>query len=356
MRYLLFLLLGLPCLSLHAQIAPDEAEEPKPRTFFVLPTLTYSTDTGIGGGLTVFKAYHTDRSRASSIQTGVLYTEKKQVVSSFTLDHQLANPRNRLFLSVRYIKFPTNFYGVGNETPNDNPESYTPEYVRALAFFERNLVWNIRLQTGGYLRKQALVKRESGGLLDTGAANHSRGRLDAGPVVSLLRDTRDNTHSTRTGGMYLARYWGFPWQDRGRSFNSVTLEARQFFNPLSSVVFAFQAMLEDSGGDVPFYLLSRLGGEELLRGYEYERFRDRSMALLQHEIRFPLLGSIGGALFIAAGRVAPNAEDLLSGNYHVGYGAGIRHRFNPNDTMLMRFDYAKGEDADGWYVSFGEAF
>ncbi len=356
MPCLLFLLLCLTSLPAFGQVIPDEIEESGPRTFFLVPTLAYSTDTGVGGGLTALKTYHMDQSRPSSLRASVLYTSKKQALTSLSLDHGLPNGRDRLTLSLRYVKFPTRFYGVGNDTSNHDPESYTPEYVRALALFERGLRWNFRLQAGGYLRNQATVKKEPGGLLDSGAVHYPRGRLDAGPVLSLLRDTRDNTLATRTGGMLMARFWGFPWQDSGRSFNSFTLEARHFFNPVGGLVFAFQAMLEDSGGDIPFYLLSRLGGDEFLRGYEFERFRDRSMALLQHDIRFPILDTIGGALFVAAGQVAPNARDLFSGDFHIGYGAGLRYRAHSGDAMLMRFDYAKGEDADRWYVSFGEAF
>ncbi|MHB9030495.1 MAG: BamA/TamA family outer membrane protein [Candidatus Latescibacterota bacterium] len=281
---------------------PSEEGGEDSRRFFILPTLTYTTDTGWGGGFAVFKAYHPERARISTVQSSILYTEKKQLISAFNLDHRFRNDRDRLFLSVRYIKFPTSFYGMGNETSVMGQESYTPEYLRALALFERGFGGGLRIQTGFYLRNQALVKREPDGILERGMVRWSRGRLDMGPVLG------------------------------------------------------FQAIFEDSGGDVPFYLLSRLGGEEILRGYQYERFRDKSMALFQHDLRFPILNTIGGALFVAAGKVAPNARDLFSGGYHVGYGAGLRYYFNPKDNLLLRLDYAKGEDADGWYICFGEAF
>lgn len=354
----------LPILLLFLSFSPQraggdilsEGGEENNRRFFILPTLTYTTDTGWGGGIAVFKAYHPERTRISTLQSSVLYTEKKQVISAFNLDHRFRNDRDRLFLSVRSIKFPTRFYGMGNKTSDIDAESYTPEYLRALALYERGFRGGLRIQTGFYLRNQALVKREPGGILDKDAVRWSRGRLDMGPVVSLLRDTRDNTIAARRGSLLQARYWGFLYQDRGRRFNSVTLEARQFFNPFSRVVLGFQTIFEDSGGDIPFYLLSRLGGEEILRGYQYERFRDKSMALFQSDLRFPILHTFGGALFVAAGKVAPNARDIFSGGYHLGYGAGLRYLFNPQDNLLLRFDYAKGEDADGWYICFGEAF
>lgn len=332
------------------------AEEERGRSFFILPTVTYSTDTGLGGGMVVFKAYHPERARISVAQAGVLYTKKRQLISSFSLDHHLRNRRDRVYLSVKYLQYPTEFFGIGNDVSNEKPEDYTPESLRLVAFYERGLVSRLKLRTEVYLRKQMLMESESGGLLDTRAVRWSRGRLDAGPVLSLVWDSRDNSISTRSGGMMQVKYWGILHQSEGGAFNSVTLEARRFFNPFSGVVLGLMSLAEDSRGDVPFYMLSRLGGEDMLRGYEYERFRDRSMLLFQQDIRLPVLDSIGGALFIAEGKVAPAPRDLFTKGWHIGYGGGIRYYFNRRDNLVLRIDYARGADSEGWYACFGEAF
>jgi outer membrane translocation and assembly module TamA len=144
--------------------------------------------------------------------------------------------------------------------------------------------------------------------------------------------------------------------DDGNDFNAMALEGRKFFNPVSDVVCAFMALAKDTRGDVPFYLLPVLGGEDRLRGYELDRFTGRCLILFQQDIRFPVWGPFSGAVFAATGRVAPDVESLFSGTYHRAAGCGVRWYFDKEDNLVIRFDAAWGSDSNGVYIGFGEAF
>ncbi|MCD6307941.1 MAG: hypothetical protein J7M24_02980, partial [Candidatus Latescibacteria bacterium] len=78
--------------------------------------------------------------------------------------------------------------------------------------------------------------------------------------------------------------------------------------------------------------------------------------LLQHDIRCPIWGPVGGAVFVAAGRVADDINGLLSGRFHTSVGAGFRFYFNRKEHMLIRADFARGSETSRYYVTFGEAF
>jgi len=352
---LVFFLLN--ALAIHGEeINLPVKETPGERTFFLLPVATYSSDTGFGGGVSALKAYNTFQPRISTLRADVLYTQKKQFISYLGWDHYLNDGRDRVFVTLKYSKFPTNFYGMGNTTSGDRSEKYTPEYVRSLMYYERGFPGHIRIRGGVYFHNQSLIASEPGGLLNSPGIAWSGVRFDAGPVAAVLRDTRDNVLAARKGSLVKVEYRDMTFQNRGNSFSTTSGEVRIFVNPYADLIMGFMGAFETNSGDVPFYLLSKLGGDELLRGYEFERFRDRNMILFQDDLRFPITGPIGGALFAAAGRVASEFGDLFGGKYHASCGGGLRYYFNKKDRLLVRLDYARGSDSTGYYISFGEAF
>jgi outer membrane translocation and assembly module TamA len=156
--------------------------------------------------------------------------------------------------------------------------------------------------------------------------------------------------------LFQAEYEGIMVQDRGHSYNTVSCEVRNFFNPFPECVFAYMVSFKDSRGDVPFYLFQGLGGVDKLRGYEEKRFIGKSGLLFQHDIRFPIWRGLAGAVFIATGRVADDTDSLFSGRYHAAYGGGPRYFINKKDNLVIRLDYALGNDSKGIYFTFGEAF
>lgn len=109
-------------------------------------------------------------------------------------------------------------------------------------------------------------------------------------------------------------------------------------------------------GDYPFYFLPTLGGQDRLRGCEDNRYMDRNSILVQQDLRFPIWWRIGGCVFASAGRVAHDTGDLLSGEFHVSGGGGLRYFINRENGLVIRADYAYGKDSEGMYISFGEAF
>ncbi|MCE5249746.1 hypothetical protein LLG96_05950 [bacterium] len=325
-------------------------------SFIALPFITYSTDTGFGAGAAAVKGYNKDRVRVSTAKVSFLYTVKKQFTAGFTVNHYFPGNRDMVFSECYYSKYPTYFYGYGNDASNDDPEKYTPEYFKFEFMYEHRLKRYFRLRGGFFLHNQALVKSDPEGILTSTGIPWYGGRFDAGPEFSLVHDSRDNIIAARRGTLLQAVYRSGMFNDEGGAFNSVTLEGRTFYNPVSELVFAFMARVEDARGDIPFYLVPVLGGEDRLRGYEFERFRDRNSILFQQDIRFPVWRTFSGAVFAATGRVAPDVETLFTGTYHSAAGCGVRWYFNKEDNLMARFDLAWGSDTYGAYIGFGEAF
>ncbi|MDB4954027.1 MAG: exported protein of unknown function [Myxococcales bacterium] len=99
---------------------------------------------------------------------------------------------------------------------------------------------------------------------------------------------------------------------------------------------------------IPFTDLPRIGGNELLRGYEHDRFRDRIVAVASAEYDFPIHRGLTGYGFIDAGRTAERINELEPKNLHVGVGGGLQ--FQTLDSFLFRFQLA--HSVDGTFLRF----
>ncbi len=324
-------------------------------SMFALPVAYYTSDTGFGGGGAFMKSYHPERVRVSNAQLFAVYTVKDQFSLAGKLDHFFPGGRDRLKLDVSYVKFPTAFYGIGNYSSHDTFEDYTPLGLELETEYERRIGGDVRVTGKLSLDKMRLEKYEPGGEIET-TVPWGRGRTDVSLGMALLRDSRDNLFATNEGSLAKIEFGGSAWQNRGDPFNYVTLDVRTFVSLWNGVVFASNAYAADIRGDVPFYRLFKLGGQDRLRGYDYERFRDRSLMLFQQDVRYTIWGPIGGAVFASTGRVADDITGLLDGRWHTALGAGIRFFFNRDENMMVRADFARGSETSRYYITFGEAF
>ena len=75
--------------------------------------------------------------------------------------------------------------------------------------------------------------------------------------------------------------------------------------------------------DIPFTELPTLGGSTFLRGYPYQRFRDRVAAVATAQYQWDLSRFTLAYLFADAGRVYRSLDDLTLDDLRVGYGLGL---------------------------------
>jgi len=118
-------------------------------------------------------------------------------------------------------------------------------------------------------------------------------------------------------------------------FSSFRGEAQQYFTlffPYRVLALrGFASWIESSDGAVPFQRLLSNDDPDLLRGYEDFRFRDRGMAVLSAEYRWPVWtnerpSGSGVDLYLLSdvGQVFHDTEDLGGGNLTLSYGGGLR--------------------------------
>jgi hypothetical protein len=173
-----------------------------------------------------------------------------------------------------------------------------------------------------------------------------RGTTTAELDATLVVDTRDSEGLT-SSGVYVDAFLGGVPPVRQYHYVHYGLDAAGYIDLYKQnrvlVVRGEIEAVEGKYEDIPFSDLPRLGGPTRLRGYRLDRFRDKKSALATLEYQYPIHEMIGGAVFVDAGHVGSNYNELVDfKRWRVGVGGGIRVR--SKDSMLFSFDLAYGDD------------
>lgn len=358
----LLIMLAVPGAVLAQNDSVPAAANGGGATFFPLPVLFYQTETGTGFGAGVSYVIDAPRSgpkagRSDGYSAGAIYTTKHQVIT--WLSGELF-PAGRVWITANagFSRFPTKLWGVGNDTPEDAEEDYTPQTFALVADAQLRLRRQLWAGLTLDLVHRRFVERTDGGLLAEGLLPGGVDGRVTGVGVLVTWDTRSSSLFPRSGGVYQLRmvgYAGVTGSDFG--FTRVTLDMRRYLTSIRNHVVALHVTGTATGGAPPFDYMPDLGGELLLRGYYQGRFRDRHRIVGQAEYRAPVWWRFGAVAFIEAGQVAPRWGDFALHRFRTAVGAGVRFRISP-DGLHLRADFARGlvGESSGFYLGIGEAF
>lgn len=358
----LFLLCTSSALAQDAAPPPSDSAPPKAKVS-ILPVLGSAPETGLQYGVALFatKAHAVQSTRPSSLISNAIRTAKGQTRVFVELDRWTANNDWRFGGLAIWQQFPLPFYGIGDQTVEDDKELYTPRGTDLNAFVQRRIARAKWVQLGLRRTESAVIKTETGGLLEPGELPGSRGGRTVIASASLISDARDNLFAPTRG--HFAEFIASHANDAlGSDFEFTRLRAdlRSYRSApfiggghLLATQFVAQAITSEA----PFDQRSPIGSASIMRGYVPGRFRDDWMMAAQAEFRSRIPGSWGYALFAGGGVVAPSPPEMKDARLLPSFGGGVRYRMDPKTGATIRVDYARGtRGQSGLYVSFNEAF
>jgi outer membrane protein assembly factor BamA len=342
--------------------APDTTpahEAWKRHSFFPIPVLFYTPETRWAGGAAGLHSYRPRPAGRPTVSSGgLVYTQNRQVSAEIQTEAYLADGRYMVSAQLGYSKFPDKFYGIGNATRADDEETYTSRGARAELEARRRVAPGLYLGAACEIRDTEIIEREEDGLLAGGSVRGSEGSLVSGGGLVLAWDTRDNVVNATSGSYHTAsvfRTGGLLGGDF--SFTRYTLDLRRFVPVRQGHVLGLHGYGRAVTRDVPFDLMPRLGGQNIMRGTFQGRYRDRWLLATQAEYRFHLWWRLGAVAFAGAGQVAERLDAVSLADLHPSVGGGLRFMLDPRDRMNLRFDLGYGRDgASGVYITIGEAF
>jgi outer membrane protein assembly factor BamA len=324
------------------------------------PYVFYSPETRLAFGAILIATFHAARdstTRTSSIALNAFYSLNSQYNISLTPEIYFAGNRQWCTATLEFGRFTDRFWGVGQAAADNEAIEFTKQVAHIL----------LRAQTAlfGYARAGIILEADQTMIRD----EEERARLEkegsiapggarsTGIGASLTWDSRDHAFYPGNGGLYQFESALFPeFLGSEHAFTRTTLDLRRYVTLGGPHILAVQLYGSTVGGTPPFFKLSALGGESLMRGYYQGRYRDRIFATAQAEYRLTLSRRLGVVTFAGVGDVGSTLASLTMRTLKVSAGLGLRFALNPDERLNVRMDWGFGRGTDGLYFSIREAF
>ncbi len=294
--------------------------------------------------------------RPSTIFTRVTYSTKNWL--GIFADFKIFTPTKYVINNLAELQnMPESFYGIGYQTGPEQSVHYQSFRLGmrgdASRGFGRAMQFGIK-----YDFQYTTVADVTGPLLNDAILGYEGGMIAGlGPIVSY--DSRDDADYPLKGSFFSTSLLYFPAvTDQKYTFFRSSLDIRQFFNPFSDFVIAYQLYGDFTEGDVPFYALPRLAGKDRLRGFTHRsKFVDKNVVYSQIEIRKHLFWKLGAVAFAGAGNTMSSLDKNPTDHFKYVCGLGGRLAATSGTKMNFRLDVGFGSNGDvGVFMTAREAF
>ncbi|MDB5105934.1 MAG: outer membrane protein [Fibrobacteres bacterium] len=358
---------SIPALParIHAQPAPD------PQHWALVPILISNAETGVQAGALVIRFLNPEdtANKPSTVGFAARVSQKAQVEVNLFPEWYLRNDLYHVTADLNYIRWPADFYGLGNgsDIPKDSADPYLAQGMNADVTVEREWFRNFSAGPQALVNYEDIDPRGSRGILtDTVAGRLGGFTSNLGAVITY--DGRDAVYWTRRGAYLRAKAaWARGAWGSDFAYDSYCLQAKRFFPLFSTGALGLSAQLQMENGDVPFRELSTADGDHGMRGLVRGKYRDRHLLLLQGEYKsyLPDYGwlshpwfrnRLGYAVFAEAGQVAHETGDFAWDGFRPDFGFGLRYAMNPANRMNIRVDIGFVDGSVAPAINIKEAF
>jgi hypothetical protein len=346
---------------INEQSTEDDKDENSGIVPLAIPFYTPETSFGLGIGVVMYRRSDEDSSlEPDELEMEGFGTWKKQC--EFSLSGTKFFKRNffKFGFEGEINRWTDDFYGIGNDIRDGDKEEYSQNEINAKPSFL------VRAMPGLYLgpvlnfSRYSMRDRESGGMLASDIIRGSDGTkaYGAGAMVEYSR-MEGPEFFPRKGSSLTCEYIVYRKSFGGEyNFTSFVLNHKQYFQITGNHVVALDGYVSAVNGDIPWQMLSELGGQERMRGYLEGKYRDKRYAALQAEYRFPIVWRFSGVVFGGAGEIGRSFRDFSRDDLRISGGAGLRFVLDEKEHIPLRLDFAMNTESGEPSIYFGllEAF
>lgn len=310
---------------------------------------------GAAGVYTYFPGKQKSK-RPSQWQVGAAYTLNKQILLFSFYNIFLEEDKHNLFGEISYYDYFYQYFGIGSNTLFEDEELYSANFPRVQINYLRK--WKPKIFLGGYYHFDYynISKIVEDGLLINSEIIGRDGSVISRLGLLARYDSRDQIFYP-TEGSFATLDFAFNTETLGATSNyqALSFDLSQYYS-IKRNIFAINFWTAKQFGDVPFQELLPLGGGKKARGIVKGRYREKTIVLFQGEYRFPIWKRFLGAAFLSYGNVGDSYKSLLSVNWKLNYGAGLRFVLDKENQSNIRIDVAGGSDEINFYFTVNEAF
>jgi hypothetical protein len=322
------------------------------RTFGIVPTAGYQTGLGfVAGGELIWKDAF---GRGEQVNLRGMWGGTYRLRSGGAIDTGDRLGPMQLRASGTFDRLPDDpFFGIGNSDRGPRPPPGTLLDPRATTVavktYNRYQIANANLSaivdlvdhlsaiaTGSYIQLRYDPSHKSPSIQTVWVPSELTGFQDGVDQVygegELRWDTRRPASpweppSLHAVGTYVDGFGGYVHGLRGASsYWRYGVDLQQYIRvgrgPRVLELRLYGEGVTGSLDQVPFSELPHLGGD-FLRGYVYDRFRDRISVLATAQYYWDISNYAAFSLFVDGGRVYSSLDDLSLDNFRVGLGPGL---------------------------------
>ena len=327
------------------------------------PAIAFTPETSLlfGGGAVLYGKPADAALKTDSVSVVAFYTLKNQFQAAIMGGAYFFEDDLLVRINACGSKFPSEYYGIGSDTPESEKEKYTPVYVPVNVSVLCRVMKNLYAGPSLDYKYEKILSAEKGGALDRGLVTGTKAGSTSGAGAMAAYDTRDSEMNPHEGIYSEARAVLYRRSLGGNNdFFKTSLDLRTYISFGASTL-GMQLYGASVSGDVPFYYIPSLGGGSngggdcSLRGYLNERYIDRNLLFFQTEYRIPVWARLGCVFFAGAGEVA---SDLRSFGEHprAAAGAGLRCMIDKEQKINLRMDISYNGRESYAYLNILEAF
>ena len=358
-----------------AENEDSAAPDPPPRDWGgskrIAPTAGYDSDRGLLIGARASRIDYAFRRApyGSRFQAGIEYAPALgRFRAELAGDIRRIDPRTRIGFRARASELEVvRFTGLGNETPTPGERGFfeVDQWQFTVApVLERSPRAGVRYWGGPLMRytttdldQDHLVSR----LRARGSDGFGRVGGQAGVEITAGDSGGAPARSVRlsAGGELFPPVWDVPG-----TYGSMTVQASTWLplgRPGGSPAIAARVGAQRVWGPFPYDDAAFLGGEQTLRGYEYQRFAGDAALYGRLELHVPVARvlerviptRIGVFALGDAGRVW--ADGTRSRRVHAAAGGGVSLAFF-DDRHVVSLAVASGDEGSRWHLRTGVGF
>ncbi|MGD0338501.1 MAG: BamA/TamA family outer membrane protein [Bacteroidota bacterium] len=327
-----------------------------------LPILSYDTDVGLGyGAKAVFRnQLHSNESfdvTAFNSTKGERWYRFVFSIPDFELRQGKIYPF-ALDLVVDYDKWIKNsYFGIGNGSNFDDREYYTKEPLDINLTLSKGFSPHVVGQIGARYKTVRDFNFSEDSKLIVLQPEPNASRVNFSSLFATFRyDTRNSFINPSRG---LVLQGEAEWAPRCGLSNVAFARFAGWFQHYSvlfypKTILALRCGVQGLvGEDLPVQVLMSIGGNNNLRGSPQDRYLDRTSALYNAELRFPIYWRFGGVIGLDGGNVWSSLSKIGFARWAMNPTAGLRFYF---DTFVVRLDVGFGKETTGFYFNFGQIF
>lgn len=332
----------------------------------VFPAGGFNNETGVSVGAISFlrfvpaKADSTHKAdstqKIDSIYLFSMYTQKKQFLISIKPEIHFAKDLYTFSSELDFRKWPSSYYGIGNDNDPDMEERYTPQDYFFDLGISRNLKKYLALSVHASTNAYEILKHEENSYLQI--YNDMTNAIGLG--IGAKWDSRDAQYYP-TKGIYLdiSKTIYDKNLKSDYNFSQNYLDLRTYYALNDESLFSWQLISAFSTSNTPFFKLYRL--DKYMRGTPSNLSKDRNILVLRNEYKiFPWHGKItkkiGFATFLELGNVFDKIDNYKILENKINYGLGLRYTILPGDKLNFRVDMGFGEHGTEMTIMGTESF